>query len=424
VSGEASTALLTGGATCNKLLTGYTTNIGAAASGTYIVTGNDVQLALAAVTVTPLVCTITMTGTDVTPGTIVITVNISVVAQPLTTTQTTPLYFAYQTGGALPTNQSATIKLPLNAAAAAFTVDLATVPPWLTVTPAGAATPQSNGLSSYAVANPAGNLVAFSFPSAAALATLNPGTITANVHFNAFNYNTSYSFPASSQALDIQIVLNVTDSAATLSLLEGPTATVKPITWTKSTTSYPTPTVTPISSNETIPFAATCAVASVPVNNTVNTCTLTLGTTTATTVNGVAYGWGTPLAIVLNHGLFDNQLYGTVVTATVTVVGGGSTLTYAYAYTVQPTDPTLVSLSPTSVAPIVSGSLLMTLKGTNFVSQRDIYTGTAGVVPTQVYFGATLDNLNALAGASVLVIDQYTISLSVPFGEVPALNLG
>jgi uncharacterized protein (TIGR03437 family) len=278
-------------------------------------------------------------------------------------------------------------------------------------------------MNQYPITN-AGNIVTFGMTTTDALAALTPGTVTANVRFNANDYNGA-NFPAVAQALTIQVVLNIVNGAPVLSLLEGPSATVKSLTWTKSTTVYPTPTVTPISSNETIPFSATCAVSSLPVNAAFHACSLTLGKVNGTPINGVAYGWGTPLSVILPHGLFDNQLYGTVVTAVIVVTPqGGAPLTYSYAYTIQPTDPTLVGLSPTAVAPITAGTLLLTLKGTNFVTPSQIYSGATGMEPTQVYFGSNNDNLNTLAGATVVVIDAFTITVSVPFGEIPPLNAG
>jgi uncharacterized protein (TIGR03437 family) len=332
-------------------------------------------------------------------------------AQPLTwSTSGTPIYFGWVKGTSVSTTaQDATITYTGTAASMPFTVNPATVPLWLTVS-AGSGQAVGGATATFTLA-------------AGVVPALAAGNYTANVFFTATGAQSS---------LSIAVTLTVANTAATASIKEITAAlgntgcltigncTIPNIFTMTANPVAPVPTVTVLSSDEPISFAATCTATTTYLTfvPTASPCQLSGASTTAASVSGVAYTWGTQMKANLASGLFAfGTPYGAVVTVTVTVsttsLTSPQTLTLFYTYKIQPSDPTFTAISPTSAASATTTDLVVTLTGTNFVGPGNIINN--GISPTKVFAGSVDVTANSVVmpGGNAIVV-----SLSPPFPAI------
>lgn len=330
-------------------------------------------------------------------------VTLKVLAQPLIPNPTA-VTLSYVKAGAVPTT-TINMKVAAGAVAAPFTLNVSTVPVWLTVT-GGNATANSG----------AGATVTLTGVDAV-LKGLATGNFNANLVFTA----------TGSTPLTIPVSLTVSNTAANISIKDGATGVVQANAATIAAVyppsgALPTPIMVPFSTNEPISFTASCAVtSSYSAYAGATPCTLSTGASSGVSVTGVAYTWGTPVTTTFDNNLFNNGTpIGTVIMETITVTAGAQTLTLRYQYTVQPINPGTITISPTSAHQIAANtSLVVTITGTNFVRPSDILPGSP-VVPTQVFVGAANTNLSA----SSVVISATTMMVTIPQTSIPAFPSG
>jgi hypothetical protein len=179
----------------------------------------------------------------------------------------------------------------------------------------------------------------------------------------------------------------------------------------------PMPSVTPYSSNEPVPFNVTCAI-TLSVDGTTPACTPSV-------TSGLAYSWGSVVNVPgLLKTFFNNVPLGNTVTVTITVtpaVGSSpAPINITYIYTLTPVPAVLVSSNPSAVAPLASASYstVVQLQGTGFVSSTNIKLGS-GLVPTQVWLGATKSAANTVA-----VLSSTLMSVSIPSNAMPTIPAG
>lgn len=329
----------------------------------------------------------------------------AIAAQPLNdTVSATPLAFAFTVGGTVPSPDTALITVA--SGSMAFSLDPSTVPAWLTATASG-------------TASTSGATVTFT-PVSSVVKGLAPGSYSGSIGYEA-------QYAQSERT--IAVVLTISNPTATVSIkgtATNPTilnyaATAGGISNAGAT--QPSPSFTILSSDEPTGFTAVCTVTSnypAYVQVTSPACSLAGASTAGSTVTGIAYTFGTTLTATLDSALFATGTpFGTVVTVTLHVTAGSqSTVSQSYAYTLQPTAPTLTAVFPTSVAQIATGdSLVITLTGTNFVSPDLILSGSS-IVPTQVFVGATNVTTDAV------VLNLTTMQVSVPQADFPAFASG
>ncbi|HEX3747127.1 MAG TPA: hypothetical protein VHW09_24490 [Bryobacteraceae bacterium] len=341
-------------------------------------------------------CTVKLQYLGVTFKTVTLT-TLAIVSQPLiSSAAAVPLTYTKGGGG---TNSGTTnISVATGTANTTYAVDVASVPLWLTVTPASL------------TATTAGVSVGFAVNTAVA-AGMATGNYSAHVGF----------FAAGFSDLLVPITFSISNTAPSVGLKEG-TTEVDSI-WSYGT-AVPAPTVTPYSTNEPLPFTATCAVvvtSSTTYTPTATSCLLNGSQATALApLAGVAYTWGYGLTVSFDSAIFALPI-GSTAKVTVTVVPQGSaTVSLAYKYTFQPIAPTLTSLSPATVAQIAHNtSIVILLKGANFVGPQNIANAT--VVPTQVWLGSSA---TALPQASVVVLSPTQMMVTIPQASFPSYPSG
>jgi len=311
----------------------------------------------------------------------------------------------YTKGGGSTTTGPVTVKLlPATVGSAPLTLDANTVPLWL----------QISGFPTTATAAAASGNITFTVAPtvAAAMAT---GNYTATVGIGTAGYATH---------LQVPVALTISNTAPGLTMKEGADKSTIPVIFSKGSAT-PIPTWTPYSSNEPIPFTAACTLtttetpAGVPYVVTPASCQLN-------STSGIAYTLGYALNATLDDNLFHGAAatYGNTVTVKVVVTPQtGTTVTVTYQYTLQPINPGITSLSPTSVAvPVtanLANSLVVLVNGTNFVGPEDIATGSS-LVPTQVWLGSAT---NALTTGYV-VLSTTELMITIPESSLPAIQSG
>ena len=329
-------------------------------------------------------CTVQLQYNAVTFSIVTFT-NVAVVAQPLLLTAPT---YALTWNKAAQSGQqttSVTVKSPPNTSPIpTFSLDLATLPPWLTVT---------SGLpSNSASASIIGDTVTFTLVTGVA-GGMPTGNYSQMVGFYSGTYGDAYA------TISLQI------SNAVPSLTTAPIGTTSsPF---NSSSPVPTPSVTIYSSDEPAPFIATCTVTLspatyVPTNGYTQGCSLngqaafTQVNGLENVVNGTTFTWGYTINATLDPKYFQ-QAIGNVVTVTITFSGTATTAPspVVYAYTLQPGTPTInpiggagSGLSPNSVAAKypTTQDLVVLVQGTNFVTPGSIVGGV--ILPTQLWIGS------------------------------------
>ena len=344
----------------------------------------------------PTTCTVTLKYNTVAFSTVTFT-SLNIVGSGISTTTTSvPLSYTKVSGTTSPVAVSITAPAAISGGVN-FSASAATVPVWLTLTPASGTAISTGTTVSFAV-------------NTAVAATMAVGNYTASVTFLAPPY----------ASLTIPVTFGISNVGATLSMKEGASGNTIANIYTVGTTAQPI-AVTPYSSDEPLPFTASCAVG---VQNssytaTASSCLLNQAQATAASpVVAVAYTWGYPLAISLDAPLFALPV-GTIITVTVTVTptGGansGTPMTLAYQYTTEmgpPTFATAGAVVPASVAPQTTAntSMAVLLNGTNFIGPQSIVGGV--VLPTQVYLAGST---TPVPSSQITVVSATQLLLTIP----------
>jgi uncharacterized protein (TIGR03437 family) len=329
-------------------------------------------------------------------------------SQLVSTAQSAPLTYIKGSGTGTLSNH---VNITVGAGSLAFTLNIGTVPPWLsTAFTAGTATTSATTVSFTVVTSVA--------------ATMATGNYTANVGFSTTGY----------ADLVVPITLQISNSAATLGLVE--TTATQSVVWGMGT-AIPVPTWTPYSSDEPIPVKATCTVtpsdaswvpnAAWATAGNVSPCSLNVAASVAAklpvsnVVTGVAFTTGFAITASLDPGLFASTL-GNTVDVTVQILqtaGGTSTVSKTYHYSLQPVDPKITGISPASAAVIPANtSMVVLVKGTNFVGKQNI-SGNS-IVPTQVWLGTSATALTS----GVVVVSSTQLQVTVPQSAFPTIANG
>ena len=407
-TGEALTALTFTGTTCTSIFNSTTVTAGGNAlpgGSPLTVSVNESSTKLTALaTATDFSCTLTVTSAN---NSVTFSVVLHAVMQPLlvvpsvaNTTLGSSVVRSNPVAGAA-VNAKVKVVAATYSPVTTFIVDPSTVPQWLTVSP--------TLVSQVATASAGGNTVAFQVVVGPALSALPIGNTTITVSFIAVGFSYEVGIP---------FTMTVLDDPGTLSLLEGPTATINR-SWTKGTP-IPIPSVTPVASNGAVAYAIGCVVSAPNAPSTTSkVCKFGSGTNT---VQGVALPVGSPVTMTFSDPkLFNTSLYGVTVDVTLTVntVPAGTPIVIDYVYTVQPADPTLVSLSPTAINQgLASGSAAaVTLTGTGFVGPKDCVSGVNPPV-THVFVGGTDRTNRAVVLSSTLIV----LNIVADDSDIPALG--
>lgn len=303
------------------------------------------------------------------------------------TVPTTPIQMTYTKG---PSHTSYTASQnPYSLAVSSgsnvfFSLDTATFPIWANVVVGGAGT--------------SGNTPAtINFYPTAGAETLAPGSYGANIGVKVSGQLETY----------IPVVMQISNPAAALSIAEGLSQSKN---WVIGT-ALPTFVITPISSDSPIQFA-------VAVNGTGNQ----LQPATNPASSGVAYSFGSPIAISFQQSVFAAFVPGTTYTSKIDVTPSGGTMQeVTLSVVVLPPVATLLAISPSAVPTMSSGTVSITLTGSGFTGST-----VAGIVKN----GAMVPDQNVLATYAnpTTIILAITVPSSpdplLPFSSANTIYLG
>ncbi len=220
-----------------------------------------------------------------------------------------------------------------SSSAAFFSMDTSTLPTWLTA-----------DSTSGSIAANGSRSITFSTTSVAD--TLVPGTYTASgIRFNVSGFGPIF----------IPISLQLSNAPSKISVAEGQT---RNYSWVIGTT-LPAPVITAVSTDTPVPFTVATAGP------------LFSGTSGVSVTQGLAYSFGTPIAVTFNSASFASASPGSVLTGTVTLTSGtpATNLVITFNVTVQAAAATLSTVSPASLPTAVTGTAFkgMVLTGSGFV---------------------------------------------------------
>ena len=266
-----------------------------------------------------------------------------------------------------------------------YTVDATTVPYWLTVS-----------VSSGTVVSPitagavAGTPSVFTLVASGVAATLGAGIYTATVQLDVIGFS----------PLNIPVTLTVKSPSANLTVKQG-TTVLSALTWAVGSAQSP--------------FTFTLLSDSVPISYTT---TLSALTSTGTTVSngisvspasGLVYTWGTTVSVSLTPLVYAKAVAGDVLTATVTINYGSTTIPLSFSLTVTPPVAAITSLYPTSVPVDTNATdvVNIVITGSGFVP-----SGTGQV--TEVF--ANTVQIVTGTGLVVNVVNSTTIVLQITVG--------
>ena len=317
---------------------------------------------------------------------VLINVTALVGGQSTLSVPTTPIQMNY-TKGASHTSYSAT-QNPLSLTSAPtgvfFTLDTATFPIWANVVVGGGGTSGTTPAT-------------INFYPTAGAETLAPGTYNANIGVKVSGQLEAY----------IPLVMQISNPAATMSIAEGITQSKN---WVVGA-ALPTFVITPISSDSPIPFT-------VAVNATGNQ----LQPATNPATSGVAYSFGSPIAVSFQQSVFASFVPGTPYTSKIDITPqGGSLQEVTLTVNVLPPVATLLAISPLAVPTMSSGSLNITLTGSGFTSNT-----VAGIVKN----GAMVPDQNVVATYAnpTTIVLGITVPASpdplLPFSSAGSIILG
>jgi hypothetical protein len=256
-----------------------------------------------------------------------------------------------------------------------FTVDLTTVPGWLTMSPKSGNTPATINFSPTSICD-----------------SMAPGTYTATVGLNV-------SGSAPQQAT---VYLLITNTAPKLTISGG---TAQALTWTIGA-AYPTAIITAISTDSPIPYTVTTAGALQP-------------SVTTAELTGLAYSFGSPIAVSFSPLLFASAQPGSILSGTVSLTWGSPSVTTVVTlnYTVLPPSASAISLNPATLPTNGTAFTAYTvgLIGTGFVVSNDV------TQQTQVGFASSASPGAALTPDSFLTwvvkdANHITLTIKVPSG--------
>jgi len=308
---------------------------------------------------------------------------------------------------AAPTSVDIQFQLPATAGAAAsvtltiasgtdlFSIDPSTVPFWLTATPAG---------NTIVPANP-GPAETVAFQASTAAGSLTAGVYTASVHVRITGF----------QDLVIPVSLAVADVASTVSITYNGTAKANnstiTIPWVYGS-AYPSATLDILSSDAPIAYSATSAITT-PLN-TVNW--IQLGAS-----SGIAYNFGSPLAVNFLSDVLKNASVGDSLQGQVTISYGSGPTTIQINFTINVTEPNAAlsanPLFPAYVPVVSTGSATVVVTGSGF------YAAPSATV-VSINYGHGLKVLTTLASSdgtpvpgAVTIVDPNHLILTIPWDD-------
>jgi len=256
-----------------------------------------------------------------------------------------------------------------------FTVDTSSLPVWLTVDATAGTSFRDLRFSS--------TVMAESMP---------PGSYSATVRLQVSGYGD----------LEVILTMQVSNPAATLTVVEGPT---RNYTWSIGQPAW-TPFVTLKSSGSPIPYSIQSGGALAPMVD-------------PKLINGLAYNFGTTIPVTFASSALAGVPVGGVLSGTLSIISGNPASTYVVTFTitVQAPGATLSGISPTTVPTSVAGSAIqVVLIGTGFVSSLDPSLKTkVGVV-----IGNTV-TMNTNFATTVLNPSNLLLTITVPSTPDPLL---
>jgi uncharacterized protein (TIGR03437 family) len=286
---------------------------------------------------------------------------------PLTATPAT-VTLTYQK----PSTAGAAVVVKVTAASSTyFTVDPASVPVWLTLS-ATSGTVTSTGVN-------------ISFTPNSLVGSFGAGSFGGTVKLRV----------AAFADLSVPVTLVVSNPAPTVTVTETNTQTIN---WTQGS-AYPTRTLTLVSSNDPINFTVAPSVTApsspaawLKVNKT----------------SGIAYSWGTPIAVTFTQAVFDLAAVGDTLTGTVAITpAGGSAINVSFTINVQPPAAVITRIYPNET-PVQPGALSTDAPLTVIVTGSGFVAAPSSQKTVVTVGSATLDTAN------VTVVSSTTLVLSIP----------
>jgi uncharacterized protein (TIGR03437 family) len=268
-----------------------------------------------------------------------------------------------------------------------FGIDTTTLPNWLTV----------NFTSGEATPSPAGFGLTFTVTKVAD--SMTPGAYgPVGIHLKVAGYADSV----------VYVGLTVLNTAPSLSVAEG---VVRSLSWNIGQP-LPTATITAVSSGAPIPYNVTISAGSPDAG------------ATATPAAGLAYSFGTPIAITFNPLDFAGAQPGTTLTCTVTLnwTSGSTPETIPVAFTISVEAPsttaTLTGISPSNLPTATAGeTFTVTLYGSGFVASQDPLQKTfVGLVSTGHLTADAYIASNVVSASSII------LTITVPSGSTDPLS--
>ena len=244
-----------------------------------------------------------------------------------------------------------------------FNVNTSTIPGWLKASPISGNTPKTVTFSSTSVAD-----------------TLPPGTYTANI---------AVSVSGSADVI-IPISMLLTNKAPSLTVAEG---TTRNINWVQGA-SVPAPFITAVSSDSPIPYTVTTGGTLAPIIS-------------ASQQSGLAYSFGTQIAVTFDATLFASAQPGQVLTGTVNLTWGtpAQTVVVTFNISVQSAGATVNGISPAGLPTAAAGQTFqLTLTGSGFVPGTDPTQRTkVGIVSGGVIVADTNISTNVLNASNMIL---------------------
>ena len=300
-----------------------------------------------------------------------VAVTISVVANSPLTLAPASISLSHVKGSG--TAQTQNVSVTSSGSGTYFTVNTITLPIWLTVNSTYAFAPASLTFSTTSVAD-----------------TMPPGTYSATVYLQVYG----------SGDLAMPVTLFVTNSAPKLSISS---ANPLAITWVQGS-APPTATITAISSDSPIPYSITTGGNLAPI-------------VSAAQLSGLAYSFGTNIAVTFPAQIYQTALPGTVITGTVSLTWGNpaSITVVTINLTVASPGATLSSLSPATIPTAVSpASFQVVLTGGGFVGgSNPALTTKVGIVVGGVMGEPMIADSN-LSLPNVVNPSNMIVTITVP----------
>ena len=321
--------------------------------------------------------------------TVLITLNFTTLS-PLTVTPvpaSPTLSMSYTKGSGIPATQTVNLTSSISTPTASTFYQTANFPIWLTVN-------YATGFIPYTVGT---NLI---FSTTIAADSLAPGTYAATIFVQVANYADQ----------PITITLLVANKAPTLSVTS---ANPMPVLYTLGGAT-PVSTITVVSTDSPIPYTISFGGLLAPQ------------LTANEQLTGIAFSFGTNIAITYNPVLFETSAPGTVISGTVTFTWGPPTTSTTPAtvtvvtinLTVGSPGAILTSISPASLPTAAPGTVFsVTLSGSGFVGGNDPTLATKVGLVT----GSNPATVNQDSNFHLTWINPSNMTLQI---TVPALSNG